>query len=467
MTTRTSRNDLFADEGETEEKRLLQIEAIFDRVPVGLCFVNRSGIVLTANDCLCEIFGGEIKGVDRARIEGSRLDGLLPNDLLPFGEFLALADKGDIIPDREIWCPTSGRCHLVSGAPVANDLGEIAGISLIFIDITDKKRIAATLNQSEMRANYALESAGQWLWDYNIPENRVWRSPQYYRIVGREREAQGYREGWDIVHPDDKARVIADFNEVVCGRKKTFESIYRVPKDDGSDLWILSRGRIVEYAADGSPLRLLATSVDITAQKRIEDELVRTVRRQAELERQLRVANQRLQALSESDPLTGLPNRRKFDALLDEAFARARTEGRPLAVMMIDVDHFKAFNDLYGHLEGDACLCRIAAAIRETLTPTDEFVARYGGEEFAVIACDIDRTGAQQLADRILSATRACALEHAGSPHGNISVSIGFSAMPAGDANALLSADALLKLADKALYRAKRQGRNTICCELP
>ncbi|KXF77311.1 hypothetical protein ATN84_07910 [Paramesorhizobium deserti] len=464
MITHTSRNDLFAEQAGAGEKRLLQIEAIYDRVPVGLCFVNRSGIVLNANDCLCEIFGGEIKGIDRASIEGRRMDSLLPVDLLPLDELFALADKGEALPDREIWCPTSGRCHLISGAPVTNDLGEIAGLSFVFVDITDKKRVTATLGQSELRANYVLENAGQWLWDYNIVENRVWRSPQYYRIVGREHEAQGYREGWDIVHPDDKARVIADFNEVVSGRRDRFESVYRVPKDDGSDLWIMSRGKIVEYTADGSPLRLLATSVDITAQKTIEDELLTTIRKQTELERQLLESNRRLRELSEKDPLTGLPNRRKFDDLLDQAFARARPSGRPLTVMMIDVDHFKAFNDLYGHLEGDACLCRIAAAIRETLTPSDEFVARYGGEEFAVIACDLDHDGAQRLAGRILTATRSCELDHAGSPHGKISVSIGFSVL-SGDK--LASAGGLLKLADKALYRSKQQGRNTICCELP
>ncbi|GAB1582012.1 diguanylate cyclase domain-containing protein [Phyllobacterium phragmitis] len=466
MITHTSHNDLFAEEGEAGEKRLLRIEAIYDRVPVGLCFVNRAGIVLTANDCLCEIFGGEIKGIDRTRIEGSRIDSLLPEDVLPLDELLALADREAVLPDREIWCPRSGRCHLVSAAPIPNDLGEIAGLSLVFVDITDKKRIAATLDQSELRADYALESAGQWLWDYNIVENRVWRSPQYYRILGREHEAQGYREGWDIVHPDDKPRVIADFKEVVSGRKETFESIYRVPKDDGSDLWILSRGKIVEYAADGAPLRLLATSVDITAQKRAEDELLRTIRNQAELERQLLESNRRLRELSESDPLTGLPNRRKFDALLADEFARALTEGHPLTVMMIDVDHFKAFNDLYGHLEGDACLCRIAAAIRQTLESSGEFVARYGGEEFAVIARNVDQESAERLAGRILSATRSCELDHAGSPYGKISVSIGYSVLTE-VTHALANAGDLLKLADKALYRSKRQGRNTICCELP
>ena len=124
------------------------------------------------------------------------------------------------------------------------------------------------------------------------------------------------------------------------------------------------------------------------------------------------------------DGLTGLANRRTFDQVLAREWARAAREAAPLALAMIDVDHFKAYNDLYGHPGGDYCLSRVAAVLRETLNRPGDLLARYGGEEFAAVLPGTDLVGAAVVAEAMRAAVAALGLTHAGSPqHGRVTVS--------------------------------------------
>ncbi len=182
------------------------------------------------------------------------------------------------------------------------------------------------------------------------------------------------------------------------------------------------------------------------------------------LERTLALAqaNQRLQALSNSDGLLGIANRRHFDALLDTEWRRAARERRPLSLLMIDVDHFKRYNDHYGHPAGDRCLQAVARAAGSPAAarrPAD-LLARYGGEELAVLMPDTPNAGALAVAREIQSAIAALHLLHADSPVApTVTVSIGAATLvptPAGAPAELLAA------ADAALYAAKAAGRNRV-----
>ncbi len=163
-----------------------------------------------------------------------------------------------------------------------------------------------------------------------------------------------------------------------------------------------------------------------------------------------------------TDGLTGLPNRRHFDSALAAECERARRSGDSLALLMIDIDHFKRFNDHYGHPAGDVCLKLVAGAIRGALHRPADLAARWGGEEFAVLLPSTELPGAVQLANTILHTVGGLRLAHAGSPLGGIvSLSIGVAAAlrSADGTHGALAAPALVDAADRMLFAAKAAGR--------
>ena len=168
----------------------------------------------------------------------------------------------------------------------------------------------------------------------------------------------------------------------------------------------------------------------------------------------LKAAARKLRRLATRDALTGVPNRRQFEETMARSLARQRRTGEELALLLIDVDRFKAYNDKYGHHKGDRTLARVARAVKRALRRETDFVARYGGEEFAVIV-NCDAAGATLLADRLCAAVRQAGIRHEGSPTGSVTISVGVAA-----AGPRATRDSLVQRADWALYVAKRGGRN-------
>ncbi|MBW8846284.1 MAG: diguanylate cyclase [Burkholderiales bacterium] len=172
-----------------------------------------------------------------------------------------------------------------------------------------------------------------------------------------------------------------------------------------------------------------------------------------------------LRASALTDGMTGLANRRRFDQDLRVECERARRSHESLALLLVDVDHFKRYNDRYGHVAGDACLRQIGAAIRACIRRPADLAARYGGEEFAVLLPQTDAAGASAMAQRIVDAVTALALPHADSPLGGAcSVSVGWAAArPDQDAAVVDShGEALVEMADRRLYLAKAAGRGRV-----
>jgi diguanylate cyclase (GGDEF)-like protein len=169
--------------------------------------------------------------------------------------------------------------------------------------------------------------------------------------------------------------------------------------------------------------------------------------------------NQSLEQLAMQDGLTELANRRQFDIVLDREYRRAVRQGGTLALIMIDIDYFKQYNDIYGHLAGDQCLRRIAKVVKEVgqRRPGD-LAARYGGEEIGVLLPQADDAAALQIAEQIRLGIRALGISHAGSPHGIVTISAGIDAVqePRGDG----LAEQLIRRADRALYDVKSNGRD-------
>ena len=170
----------------------------------------------------------------------------------------------------------------------------------------------------------------------------------------------------------------------------------------------------------------------------------------------------RFEDLAAFDALTGVANRRSFDDRLAQEWRRASRTRRPVAVVLIDVDFFKAFNDTYGHQRGDACLQQIAHAMADCVSRSGDLVARYGGEEFAAILPETDQQGAIDVAERLRAAAATLDIEHEGSDLGRVSVTCGLTSIVPDEA---CSPSDAIAAADAMLYRAKAAGRNRVCAD--
>jgi diguanylate cyclase (GGDEF)-like protein len=179
-------------------------------------------------------------------------------------------------------------------------------------------------------------------------------------------------------------------------------------------------------------------------------------RRMAE---ELHRSNERLRMQVSLDGLTGIGNRRSFDEKFAEAWTCAVSNGLPLALALIDLDNFKQFNDLYGHPAGDRCLCEVAVALRAAAHRSEGFAARFGGEEFVMLLPNSTLATASTVAERIRTAVLDLGIMHLGNPGNRASVSVGYVSVTPTPTDTQLG---LIQLADAALYRAKRKGRNCI-----
>ena len=181
--------------------------------------------------------------------------------------------------------------------------------------------------------------------------------------------------------------------------------------------------------------------------------------RVTERTRDLAAANGKLAALSMTDGLTGIANRRRFDEALVLELHRAARMHTPLALLMLDVDFFKNYNDRYGHQEGDACLRRVASLLQSHARRASDLAARYGGEEFVLVAADTDAATATALAETIRAEIEALQLAHERSPLGWVTASIGVVSMVPDESTGTID---IVGMADQAMYRAKEQGRNQV-----
>ena len=205
----------------------------------------------------------------------------------------------------------------------------------------------------------------------------------------------------------------------------------------GTELYLaIDAGPI--YDPQGKLLAVVETLRDMSAQK---------------------LAQNQLEALATYDGLTGIVNRRGFEERLTAEWSRSTRDQLPLALIMIDIDHFKSYNDSHGYQTGDACLKKVAASLSRAAFRPSDLIARYGGAKFAIVLPSVDEEGARIVAARVRDVVATLAIAHAGGEGGVVTVSIGVSAVtPAAE----MKQDQLIALADRALYQAKRIGRDCI-----
>ncbi len=277
--------------------------------------------------------------------------------------------------------------------------------------------------------------------------NRTYVSPSSREMLGFEPADMLGKHAYELVHPDDLSRTQAVFGRIGPEYPRQ-ELTFRMRRADGTYIWVGATYRYLP--ADGGVLAVLR---DISAQKQVERQL-------AEANAKLEAANTVLLGQAQVDGLTGLANRRYFDEIFDHEFRRAQRQQLPLGLVLFDVDHFKAFNDRYGHLSGDDCLRRIARCVAAAKRRPGDLAARYGGEELVLLLPSTDAGSSAEVAERVRLALQNLRIEHAGSAFGEVTLSAGVAATHSlshrSDPTALIDA------ADVALYRAKAAGRNCV-----
>lgn len=266
--------------------------------------------------------------------------------------------------------------------------------------------------------------------------------PQIEDVLGWTPESWLSVEDWAArMHPEDREFVV-NFCVSQSQAGIDHEADYRALTKDGGYVWIRDVVHVKRNAA-GEVESLVGFMFDISERKRAEQELQRL--------------HTELEALLLTDGLTGIANRRAFDPRLEMEWGDSRRSGKPLSLLMVDVDWFKPFNDNYGHVAGDECLKRIAAAIRGIARRPRDLAVRLGGDEFAVLLPEADEATAQALASELAQAVQAMRIPHGHGGAGEFaSISVGACSRVA---TAGVDARSFVEQADRALYAAKRLGR--------
>ena len=269
--------------------------------------------------------------------------------------------------------------------------------------------------------------------------------PQIEHLLGWSQDSWLSANDWaERMHPEDREFVV---NFCISQSKAgvDHEADYRALTKDNGYVWIRDVVHVVRNA-EGETESLIGFMFDISERKNTEEKLIHL---QKELE-----------ALSFKDGLTGIANRRRFDACLESEWLSARRTAQPLSLILLDIDFFKQFNDLYGHTAGDKCLTTVAQALARSVTRPRDLVARFGGEEFVILLPETDETGAREVAERCQRLIQELQIPHEkAGENGLITFSMGRgTVIPLAG---MEHAD-FVHAVDKVLYAAKQGGRNRI-----
>jgi diguanylate cyclase (GGDEF)-like protein/PAS domain S-box-containing protein len=269
--------------------------------------------------------------------------------------------------------------------------------------------------------------------------------PQIEALLGWEPSSWVSVNDWaERMHPEDRAWVV-DFCVAQSQSGTDHEADYRAMTKDGDYVWIRDVVHVVRDE-NGDVEALIGFMFDISERKETEQKLL-------DLQKEL-------EELSFKDGLTGVPNRRMLDSVLDKEWMSARRDKQPLSILLIDIDFFKQYNDFYGHIVGDDCLKQVAETLSNTATRARDFFARYGGEEFVMVLPETDAEAAQKIAERCQKFIFKLQIPHQQSDVSQLlTISIGTGTLVPTHSHDLRD---FIDTVDRALYQAKQQGRNRV-----
>lgn len=270
--------------------------------------------------------------------------------------------------------------------------------------------------------------------------------PQIETLLGWSADSWRSIEDWAArIHPEDRESIV-NFCVAQSRAGIDHEADYRAMTKDGRYVWIRDVVH-VERNAQGEVSSLIGFMFDISERKNNEQAL-------EDLQKEL-------EALSYNDSITGVSNRRKFDAVMAMEWQRAQESQQPLSLILLDIDYFKQYNDYYGHLAGDACLKRVTHVLTNAGLRKGDFFARFGGEEFVIVLPCTQADEAKEIAEHCRRIILQEKIQHQQSSIGEVlSISLGVGTMVPTAEDDLLS---FINRVDKCLYLAKRRGRNCTC----
>lgn len=363
---------------------------------------------------------------------------------------------------------STGKTHYFHSLkkPIRLQPGDRKALLVIAHDITELKQRLLDVAERERRYDYAMNSAGEGIWDWNIDGGRITHNTTWGEILGYDNVENHDLEFFTgLIHRDDRERVMQQVQDALDSNGM-YVSEHRLRCVDGRFIWARDRGRVVERAADGTPKRMVGSFSDITSRREAEEKLKevrdKLERTNSQLEQMVRERtselvslNHQLEKMVRKDPLTGLANRLAADDELTRRFGLLAEEGVPFVLMLIDIDHFKCVNDTWGHQVGDHALCHIARELSAAVQDQG-FIARFGGEEFLMLKPFSKAEEAQSWAETLCASIASQAVPHT-SPIW-LTISIGLVYVDQTE----LAVHEAIRRADVYLYQAKHEGRNCV-----
>ncbi|WP_102348507.1 diguanylate cyclase domain-containing protein [Bacillus sp. Marseille-P3661] len=315
-------------------------------------------------------------------------------------------------------------------------------IEVFLRDVTEKKMMEEELRKNDERYRFIAENSTELISSFKPNGDYEYISPSCCQILGYDQNELINRNMFDFIHPDE-FEIVNRLRTEMESQLEVVTFTHRFRKEDGTYIWLETNARTIRTSSRTIE-KLIAVSRDITERLEKENKLHETIKV--------------LEYLSNMDALTSIPNRRFFEERLQSEWNRSMRNGNPLSALMIDIDHFKNYNDFYGHQEGDRIIKQIALVLMDTVKKPSDFVARYGGEEFIVLLPDTDKKGATHIAKQMINNVRNLkVLNEVSSTSPFVTISIGSATVIP---EKYTQPNELIKQADIALYHAKEQGRN-------
>ncbi|WP_417762923.1 diguanylate cyclase domain-containing protein [Shewanella sp.] len=299
-------------------------------------------------------------------------------------------------------------------------------------EVARLQRENARLNE---KLTAALDGTGLCLWEQHVPSGQLTIfNMEWGKMLGfQPQELAATVNTWKSkIHPEDYDYVVGALEDHLAGKTECYQVVHRMLHKSGRHNWVTDRGRVVEYDSQGRPLRMMGTHIDITQEKRYEQQLAQ---------------------LASSDPLTGTLNRHKFEF----EFEQLNQQHKPLqsALVFIDIDNFKLVNDQFGHQCGDKVLIKVADWLSE-LAPPATHIGRMGGDEFVMLVSHINKRQLNDFTSALLARTEQLIQLEGAALQLGLSIGVCQFVTPCDDFSALY------QLADNAMYQVKKQGKNGV-----
>jgi diguanylate cyclase (GGDEF)-like protein/PAS domain S-box-containing protein len=422
------RADLTARLGAQSDAERLRLRQLLEGAPDAMIISDTAGVIETVNDETLRLLG-----YAREQLIGTSVDQLVPSALRAgqhpsawaigvARELMARHQDGSEIPVE------------ITLSPVQTDGGTL--VMAAVRDITDRRVAQARLKAAEEQFRRAFDDAPIGMMISDLTGGYLQVNDSFCAILGYSRAMLLDLSRQSITHPDDLTADEEAVRRLLVGEARSFSLEKRFLHAAGHPVWTSVNVTLIRDAED-RPDHFITQAQDITERRLYENQL---------------------RHMADHDPLTGLLNRRSFNRDLDSHVARVKRSGAIGAVLMVDLDNFKYYNDTQGHSAGDALIVGIGQAVQSRLRETD-VIARLGGDEFAVLLAQEDSTTAEVVAEAILEVIREEAPAATQGEHRHVSASIGIACFSDRDR---LTAEEIMINADLAMYEAKESGRNAI-----